>query len=929
MTFASAKWIWKDAESVNSYNNSAVFRRKFEVTDRLSGEIDLVADSFYRLFVNGEWVADGPARAYPEHCRFDRLKLDRYLKEGKNELEIIVRYFGCGTFHQLPLSAGLLAELRLEDGQVIVSDETFQASDMPELRPNTAKNSVQRPAFEVIDARLGKREWKNAVAGERRFRNFTERDCALLTKKPLQFRRFAAASAVSPERKVFTFSTRQLYFPGANSENACDHLPFLFAQTIDCDAACELHFMVSQLKLALNGEFIEGDTMKLRAGRNLVAGRVDDALRHPKEFTVSYENRPGLRFGNPVDNSEFPALALWEDEATLHPDIPFMWANRPAQQRKERHEERCAAPLAAANAERLMALCDGKWHVLTASELRLDASAWSFLARRPEALATGTVTAPEEMITGTGATRIMPVAGKDVELLFDLGEESCGYVEFTLTAPAGTVVDVAAVEYITPSGVVQFTGTDYRNGLRYICRDGVNCFRSLERRAGRYFFVTLRNLAAPVEFHHLGLIESTYPAVPAGYFESSDARLNRIFDISERTLKLCMEDTFTDCPLYEQTLWVGDARNEALFAFGLFGAYDLARRCIRIAGESLDRYPITGCQVPSGWDCLLPAWSFMWGISAQDYYFETGDVKFLAEVWPMVRRNLDGALGFIDEATGLFRIGEWNLFDWSPTDANHEILVYNTMFLIGAIDAALACAEVLGKSGETGRYASSRASLKAALARVYDRKRGVWPDWIENGKGSDDAAVHTAMLAVLFDLEVEGEEERVAAMVKNPPADLIKVSSPFAGLYYYMALEKLGCDEEIVKNIYRDYLPMLKLGSTTVWETFPGALNLGDDAFPTRSHCHAWSAAPLYFLPRIVLGLRMTAPGAAAFEVSPRLGDLEYANGARQTVKGPVEVRCEKCAGVLRIQVRAPEGIEVVYKANPTHEGLTVDFKRL
>ena len=57
-------------------------------------------------------------------------------------------------------------------------------------------------------------------------------------------------------------------------------------------------------------------------------------------------------------------------------------------------------------------------------------------------------------------------------------------------------------------------------------------------------------------------------------------------------MKLCMEDTFTDCPLYEQTLWVGDARNEGLFAMSVFGAYDLVRRCIRLAGQSLERFPL-------------------------------------------------------------------------------------------------------------------------------------------------------------------------------------------------------------------------------------------------------------------------------------------------------------------------------------------------
>src|SRR5690606_2240054 len=119
---------------------------------------------------------------------------------------------------------------------------------------------------------------------------------------------------------------------------------------------------------------------------------------------------------------------------------------------------------------------------------------------------------------------------------------------------------------------------------------------------------------------------------PVGSFSCSDLRLERVWDISAHTLKLCMEDTFTDCPLYEQTLWVGDARNESVFAFTAFGAEDLARRCIVLAGQSLERYPLVGCQLPSAWDTLLPAWSFLWGISVWDYYFQTGDKAFVKQV---------------------------------------------------------------------------------------------------------------------------------------------------------------------------------------------------------------------------------------------------------------------------------------------------------
>ena len=133
---------------------------------------------------------------------------------------------------------------------------------------------------------------------------------------------------------------------------------------------------------------------------------------------------------------------------------------------------------------------------------------------------------------------------------------------------------------------------------------------------------------------------------------------------------------------------MGDARNESLFGYSVFGATDLAARCIRITGQSLERYPIAGCQTPSCWDVLLPAWSFLWGISAWDYYWSTGDKEFLREIWPAVIRNLRGAEKLCQQG-GLFSGPFWNMFDWAGIDQSHQTVLHNSMFMVGAIDAAL------------------------------------------------------------------------------------------------------------------------------------------------------------------------------------------------------------------------------------------------
>ncbi|HEX7597560.1 MAG TPA: alpha-L-rhamnosidase, partial [Polyangia bacterium] len=491
----------------------------------------------------------------------------------------------------------------------------------------------------------------------------------------------------------------------------------------------------------------------------------------------------------------------------------------------------------------------------------------------------------------------------------------------------GVQVDIYAVEYIRPDGVIQHTD-DNHNGLRYITCAGLNNFTSLKRRAGRYLFITLRGAAAPLQFRLARVIESTYPVESGASFDCSDARLERIWEISARTLKLCMEDTFTDCPLYEQTGWVGDARNEALFALDTFGAADITLRGLRLAAQSLERYPLVGGQVPSGWDMLLPAWSFLWGIGVWDYYFYTGDRSALEQLWPAVLRQLQGAEGLLDER-GLFSGKFWNMFDWTPIDDRHPTVLHNSLLLIGAVDAAIKSAGALGEPARMSWLAGLRARLAAAVNRTWDEQKQAYPDSIlEDGAPSPSTSMHTSFLALLYGAAPAGRNAALLHNVLNPPAGMVRVGSPFAMLYLYEALAAAGQFSAILGSIYENYLPMLAAGATTVWEVFPTS---GDHpgGFPTRSHCHAWSSAPLSYLPQVVLGIHQEQAGGAAYAVSPWLGDLEWAQGAVCTSRGLLEVSWRKEAGRLLVSAKAPAGVLLRFEPNESMGGLEVSFEQV
>ncbi len=923
----SASWIWPADSDGLGYNLCSVFRREFRLeTTPAAALLRITADSYYRLKVNGQWIGDGPARAYPEHYSYDIHDLSAQLRAGVNQIEAVVRYYGCGTFHQIPKRGGFLAQLELTDpDQILVTDENWMAAKMPQWVENTVEASVQQAPLEMVDASItAGYDWKPAAvlcgAEEGPWRGLIPRDVKQLSRREFLLRRCAKVSRVGKEPLVVAVPAQRVLFPHDTTVNMNTTLPLLMAFEVDSPQA-QIVTLGINVKVSVNGRSALNGEVSLNAGRNLLIATPAHLGGHGIFYEIAFPADAGVSIRNFYNGADGIAVVEFPELTTREADIPFPWANTAQQARVAEFTKIANAALAIRSAEKFREKYPNA-RMLGHDELTTDPH-WGFFMREPVPAEPGDVEDSNALLyADADCTVVHPTPGHDIELCYDLGEQNVGFWNFALFAEAGTILDLSAVEYITPEGKVQHTGSGYRNTMRYVCREGYNRYSSMRRRSGRYLFLTVRNAKKPVRIQFVRLIESTYPVVPEGDFISSDYRLNRIYEIATRTMKLCMEDVFTDCPLYEQTLWVGDARNEGLFAMSTFGAYDIVRRCIRLAGESLERYPLVGCQVPSGWDSIIPIWSFLWGISVQDYCYETGDLAFGRTIWPMVLKNLDGAEAMIDEETGLFRSNEWNLFDWSKTNCNHPTLLHNSMFLVGALNAAIELGESLGEPVET--LEARREKLKKAINAVWDARRLAWPDSIHaDGTVSEDSSIHTSALALLYDVASPELSASARANTVTPRQELIRIASPFASLYLYEVLEKLGMSDDILSAIYRDYLPMLQVGSTTVWETFPEG-HPGE--FPTRSHCHGWSAAPVYFLPRLVLGIAPAAPGATKFHISPRIAGLEFASGARPTVHGRIEVAWERKGDELFITAKAPKGVVLEYLRNDTHSDLEVHF---
>lgn len=937
----TAKWIWQAQPDYHVYNQTIIARKVVTLKPVARATMRITADSYYRLIINDAWVNDGPCRSWPEHYQYDVLDVTSYLREGPNEIRVIARYYGVGDFHKVPQQAGLLAQLDVTSANgktaTLITDRSWDIAEARAWVRNTPKVSIQMEPAELYDARLEgplkftkARELFAANAGP--WKDLNPRDVALLTKQPVPMKSFGGAKVVRCDALNFCLPAARLVNPGVVEANHNASCAAGMATVLETETGCTVNLQLENFKVSVDGQPLPKGPLQLAPGKHLVLAFVRNVTGHDKEKSLRFRDPKGFKLVNPVQAGyenpwcfiRFKEYAFATNDLVWH---LFVREDPRISGIMDEYNQKSDAWLKSVKTrEDLLASLGPRCELMPSDTMFVRDWMWQFYNRQEVGDATALVEHPAALMHNTPTpTTIRPSPDGDVELMYDLGEQNCGYYLFDLVAPAGVIVDIAGVEYLAPDGRIQHSWGN-RNSLRYITKQGVNRFTSLKRRSGRYLFVTFRNLTAPVQMRGFQLIESTYPLNYLGSFSCSDARLDNIWAISTRTLKLCMEDTFTDCPLYEQTHWVGDARNESLLAYPVFDSRDIGRRCIRLTAQSLERYPFAGCQTPSGWDVLIPAWSFLWGISTWDYYWYTGDTEFLRQVYPDVIRNLKGAEKFVNEQ-GLFSGPFWNFFDWTPIDANHKTVTHNSMLMIGAIDAALRDAAVLNDTTHVAWLKGLRGRLAQGVNRLWDNQKQAYVDSVHaDGKLSGSTSQHTSFLSLLYDIAEPAQAEAVRRNLTAPPEKMVRVGSPFAMLYLYETLEKLGQEDRIVQEIYTNYLPMLEAGATTVWESFPSGTT-GSGGWPTRSHCHAWSSAPSYFLNRIVLGVKPVAPAASKVQISPRLSGLTWARGTVATVHGVISVSWKlKDPNTVEITCAAPKAIAIEFVKNSSLDGKTVVF---
>lgn len=964
-----AEWIW-GGEKESPRNEWWCFRKNFTLQpqEASGAELSITADSRYILYVNGVRVGQGPSRSWPAQQSYDTYDVSHLLREGEgNVIAVLVQHFGTSTFSYVKGRGGLLVQLNLPEGnkggRQIVTDGSWKALKHPGQDPKAQRMAMQLAFTERIDARqfdpgwmmcgYDDSSWEQArVIGPVGMSPWTElvpRSIPFLTEEPVFPVRVQSLSRVEPYNWTTTLDTRAQMVPESqNHANAYNFAGFL-GTVIRAERAGNAvisfaHTPPTLQAIVINGVRFEKSGMKgirsekylefsLRTENNLVLF-VMAGSEHGRNIIFGIDADVPFTVVSPDQEASYaegmsPFITIGPFEMFEYIDHRY----GAEEKAKQRVIKACGAFESSvedgdadsvetldlfrsigrsARPEELSAYKE--WirpmpEIFAAKESILALAVWK---KQEQALPVPRSLQQLAVVNRTPAT-IPLFDGADTEIILDFGKQGVGHISFEVEAAEGTILDFYGFEHMQ-DGWIQHTNY-LENTFRYTCREGRQTYVSPVRRGLRYLMVTVRGASRPVKMHQVHLLQSHYPAPEVGTFRCSDALLNEAWKMSRHTTRLCMEDTFVDCPMYEQTFWVGDARNEALIAYYLFGAEELVERCLDLVPGSRDLTPLYADQVPTGWSSVIPNWTFFWVIACREYYARTGKEDFLHRIWPDVVYTIDHYLMLLDPQ-GLLSLDAWNFLDWAPIDQPREgVVSHQNMFLVRALRSAAEIAELTGDRDKQSAYLKAAEDLRSAINRhLWSEERQAYLDCIHaDGRPSSIFSMQSQVTALLCRIPDGDRKDMLLGYLGEEPEGFVPIGSPFMAFFYYEALIQAGRPQTMIEDIRTQYAQMIEYDASTCWEMYPKLKDGKTDPHNlTRSHCHAWSAAPGYFLGTTVLGVQGVTPGWSKVTIKPELCGLSWARGSVPLPRdGRIDVAWKlDSEGLMNLKVWLPDTVE-------------------
>lgn len=535
----------------------------------------------------------------------------------------------------------------------------------------------------------------------------------------------------------------------------------------------------------------------------------------------------------------------------------------------------------------------------------------------------------QELLEGKGN---LTIPARTVRrMILELPDYYTAYPELEVAGGAGAKLEIhwAEAMHLSPDFY------DWRKGNRaeiegkyftgigdtWILEGGKRKLSPLYWIAGRYVEVYISTEDDPLTIHALGFRERRYPLESQAQFACADERLNEIQSILVRGIQMCSNETFMDCPYYEEMMYTGDTRLEILVSHILSPDTRLARKALWLFDSSRMASGLTQSRYPCKSTQVIGPFALWWVGMVHDALYWQRDTAFVRSLLPGVRQNIQAFERSIGEDGLLHGPEGWNTIDWVPAWSRDDgtppeghsgvsgVLNWQLIYTLSLY------ADLERRTGdqELADWAVRRAAELAVLCEraFWSEERGLLADTRE----LDTFCEHSQLFALLSGfLDPQKREVLSRNLFADPDLDRATI---YFSHYYFEVCRMLGRMDKLMERMELWFF-LKQMGFKTPMEM----------PEPSRSDCHAWSSHPLFHYQATILGVRPAEPGFRSVVIEPQPGDLSWAEGAFPWPGGgEIKVRFDRDETGYLAEVRLPAGLSGVLRWKgetwPVFEGLT------
>lgn len=405
--------------------------------------------------------------------------------------------------------------------------------------------------------------------------------------------------------------------------------------------------------------------------------------------------------------------------------------------------------------------------------------------------------------------------------------------------------------------------------------------------------------------------------IEAGYFESDDKTLNKIWETASYTLRCNLQNgVIWDGIKRDRLCWIGDSFPELKAASCLYGnvpEFD------PIIFHTMNTTPLPK------WMNGIPAYSLWWINILCEYYMYTGNPNDVKRFIPYLEKLLVQVDKYVSKHGHvrfpfLFIDWETHYVEGTDTEDKKKDETVGTRFL--------------------ARYTIQNV-LTVLKPLIHKKYIVLCEKMLARIKLSKTEVIKYKQIAGLGVAAGIIDENKRKVLMRNGASDL----SCFLNYFIFSAMAKFGEYDTALKQIKRFYGGMLKLGATTFFESFDiswlkdcaridqlpkkGQKDIGDygkfcyKGF-RHSLCHAWSSSIIPYIVENIVGLKCVEPGRTCFTLEPHMSGLNHIVCKYPTPLGMITIKLDiQEDNTLKINVKRPTGIKI--KVNNTYNVTIAD----